>query len=256
MDAGNHNDEGKTPPNYSAVERWFFEMSEGKPLTEGTHTLRPVHENGDYYFMETDDDSEIFLFECRKAEGWDAHIGGSGLLVYHLDWSMRPAGESTSAGKVVKAWDRWDMNEANARPDHQCIDLIEPDPEARQRYQTAVKNRNYAAIYALASHAFWPFEDISVYTCDTDPSFTFWSDAASPLGLTDIRRKRRRKRHFHRLQRPGGQGSCRENRQPGRLPGRLHHPVEQPGPVLYREQRDPLRPGRCRPADRGRSQSL
>ena len=188
MDAGNHNDEGKTPPNYSVVERWFFEMSEGKPLTEGTHTLRPVHENGDYYFMETDDDSEIFLFECRKAEGWDTHIGGSGLLVYHLDWSMRPAGESTSAGKVVKAWDRWDMNEANARPDHQCIDLIEPDPEARQRYQTAVKNRNYAAIYALASHAFWPFEDISVYTCDTDPSFTFWSDAASPLGLTDIRR--------------------------------------------------------------------
>ena len=188
MDAGNHNDEGKTPPNYSAVERWFFEMSEGKPLTEGTHTLRPVHENGDYYFMETDDDSEIFLFECRKAEGWDTHIGGSGLLIYHLDWSMRPAGESTSAGKVVKAWDRWDMNEANARPDHQCIDLIEPDPEARQRYQTAVKNRNYAAIYALASHAFWPFEDISVYTCDTDPSFAFWSDAASPLGLTDIRK--------------------------------------------------------------------
>ena len=188
MDAGNHNDEGKTPPNYSVVERWFFEMSEGNPLTEGTHTLRPVHENGDYYFLETDDDSEIFLFECRKDEGWDTHIGGSGLLIYHLDWSMRPAGESTSAGKVVKAWDRWDMNEANARPDHQCIDLIEPDPEARQRYQTAVKNRNYAAIYALAAHAYWPFEDVSVYTCDTDPSFTFWSDAASPLGLTDIRK--------------------------------------------------------------------
>ena len=188
MDAGNHNDEGKTPPNYSVVERWFFGMSEGKPLTEGTHTLRPVHENGDYYFLETDDDSEIFLFECRKADGWDTHIGGSGLLIYHLDWSMRPAGESTSAGKVVKAWDRWDMNEANARPDHQCIDLIEPDPEARQRYQTAVKNRNYAAIYALAAHAYWPFEDVSVYTCDTDPSFTFWSDAASPLGLTDIRK--------------------------------------------------------------------
>ena len=188
MDAGNHNNDGVTPPNYSVVERWFFGMSEGKQLTEGTHTLRPIHKNGDYYFLETDDDSEIFLFECRKDEGWDAHIGGSGLLIYHLDWSMRPAGESTSAGKVVKAWDRWDMNEVNARPDHQCIDLIEPDPEARQRYQTAVKNRNYPAIYTLASHAYWPFEDVSVYTCDTDPSFTFWSDAASPLGLTDIRR--------------------------------------------------------------------
>ena len=188
MDAGNHNNEGKTPPNYSAVERWFFEMSEGKPLTEGVHTLRPVHENGDYYFMETDDNNEIFLFECRKDEGWDAHIGGNGLLIYHLDWSQRPAGESTSAGKVVKAWERWDLNEVNARPDHQCIDLIEPDPEARQRYQTAVKNRNYQAIYTLASHAYWPFFDASVFTSDTDPSFTFWSGNTSSLGLTDIRR--------------------------------------------------------------------
>ena len=168
MDAGNHNDEGKTPPNYSAVERWFFGMSEGKPLTEGTHTLRPVQENGDYYLMQTDDEDEIFLFECRQANGWDKL--------------------STSAGKVVLAADRWDMNEVNARPDHQCIDLIEPDPEARQKYQTAVKNRNYAAIYTLASHAFWPFEDVSVYTCDTDPAFTFWSETPSPLGLTDIRR--------------------------------------------------------------------
>ena len=187
MDAGNHNDEGKTPPNYSAVERWFFEMSEGEPLTEGTHTLRPVQENGDYYILETDDEREIFLFECRQASGWDKYIGGNGLLIYHIDGSQRPAGESTSAGKTVQAWERWDMNEVNARPDHQCIDLIEPDPDARKQYQTAVKNRNYQAIYTLAPHAFWPFGDTSVFTCDTDPAFTFWSDADSPLGLTDIR---------------------------------------------------------------------
>jgi M6 family metalloprotease-like protein len=187
MDAGNYNDSGRTPPNYSAVERWFFGMSEGRPLTEGRHTLRPVQENGDYYYLETDDD-EVFLFECRQSRGWDAFIGGDGLLVYHIDWSRRPAGESTSAGKVVKAWDRWDLNEVNARPDHQCVDLVEPDPEARQKYQNAVKNRNYAAIYTLASHAFWPFGDNSVFTCDTDPAFLFWSGASSPLGLTDIRR--------------------------------------------------------------------
>ena len=188
MDAGNHNNDGKTPPNYSAVERWFFGMNEGKPLTEGTHTLRPVHENGDFYILETDVEDEIFLIECRRASGWDAYISTSGLLIYHIDYSLRPAGESTSAGRVVTAWDRWDMNELNARPDHQCVDLIEPDPEARQKYQAAVKNRNFAAIYTLATHAFWPYEDASTYTCDTDPAFTFWSGADSPLGLTDIRR--------------------------------------------------------------------
>ena len=188
MDAGNHNDSGRTPPNYSAVERWYFGMGAGTELTKGRHTLRPVQENGDFFYLETDHEDELYLIECREAKGWDAYIGGNGLLIYHIDLSDRPAGESTSSGKVVTALDRWELNEVNARPDHQCVDLIEPDPDARQKYQTAVKNRNYAAIYTLASHAFWPYEDVSIYTCDTDPAFKFWSGADSPLGLSDIRR--------------------------------------------------------------------
>ena len=188
MDAGNYNDRGHTPPNYSAVEHWFFGMSEGRPLEEGSFTLRPVNENGDYLYFLTDNERELYLFECRNAKGWDAYIGGNGLLVYHIDLSERPAGESTSAKKTVTAWDRWDLNEVNANPEHQCVDLIEPDPQARQYYQTAVKNRNYDAIYTLASHAFWPFEDVSIITCETDPAFRFWSGADSPLGIADIRR--------------------------------------------------------------------
>ena len=188
MDAGNYNNSGRTPPNYSVVERWFFGMSEGKALTEGVHTLRPVQENGDFYYLETDNQDEIYLFECRQAKGWDAHIGGNGLLVYHIDCSERPAGESTSQSKVISAWDRWDLNEVNARPDHQCVDLIEPDKDARQKYQTAVKNRNYPAILTLASHAFWPYGDVSIFTCETEPAFKFWNGEDSPLGLSDIRR--------------------------------------------------------------------
>ena len=188
MDAGNYNDSGRTPPNYSAVERWFFEMSEGKELKEGVHTLRPVQENGDFYILKTDHEGEVYLIECRQAKGWDAYIGGSGLLIYHIDKSDLPAGESTTQGKTLSALSRWELNEVNARPERQCVDLIEPDPEARQRYQTAVKNRNYPAILTLASHAFWPFEDYSIYTCDTDPAFKFWSGEDSPLGLSDIRK--------------------------------------------------------------------
>ena len=188
MDAGNYNDSGRTPPNYSAVERWYFGMSEGKALTEGVHTLRPVHENNDFYILLTEDSRELYLLECRQAKGWDAHIGGNGLLIYHLDQTDRPAGESTTQGRVLTAWSRWDLNEVNARPEHQCVDLVEPDPDARQKYQTAVKNRNYPAILTLASHAFWPYGDVSIYTCETDPAFKFWSGEDSPLGISDIRR--------------------------------------------------------------------
>ena len=187
MDAGNYNDNGRTPPGYSALERWYFEMSEGTKLTEGTHTLRPVSENGDYFYLETDNEREIFLFECRRAQGWDAHIGGSGLLIYHVDYSDRPAGESTSAGRVLSAWERWDLNELNARPEAQCADLIEPDAGARQKYQAVVKNKNYDAIITLISHAFWPFGDSDIFSCDSDPAFKFRSGADSPLGLSDIR---------------------------------------------------------------------
>ena len=190
MDAGNHNDSGRTPPNYSAVERWYFGMSAGQPLTEGTHTLRPVQENGDFLYLETDHEDEIYLIECRQATGWDTYIGGNGLLVYHIDLSNRPAGESSSAGKEVTALNRWEMNEANARPDHQCIDLIEPDPAAREQFQNAMKARNYPAIQALASHAFWPWSDVDILTCETDPAFRFWSGEASPIGLASIRRNK------------------------------------------------------------------
>ena len=186
MDAGNYNDNGRTPPGYSALEHWYFNMSEGVELTKGTHTLRPLAEGGKYYYMKTDDDKELYILECRRARGWDAHIGGNGLLIYHVDYSERPAGESISAGRILTAWDRWDLNELNARPERQCADLIEPDPGARQKYQAAVKIKNYEAIYTLASHAFWPYEDNNIFTCDTDPAFKFWSEADSPLGLSDI----------------------------------------------------------------------
>ena len=190
MDAGNYNDDGRTPPNYSAVERWKFGITEGILLTEGTYTLRPVQENGDYYYMPTENEGECFLFECRQAQGWDRYIGGSGLLIYHIDQSNRSAGYSDDIGSNVTAIRRWSLNLVNARPDHQCVDLIEPDPQARTDYQANVKKRDWYSISLLASHAFWPFDGAAIFTCDTDPAFVFWGDDAppSPLGLTDIRR--------------------------------------------------------------------
>ena len=188
MDAGNYNDRGFTPPNYSVAERWYFGMGQGFPLTTGTHTLHPIQENGDYCYYQTDDEGEIFLFECRKEEGWDAHIGGNGLLIYRIDRSERPAGESTTAKKTLSALERWDLNEVNARPDYQCVDLIEPDPLVQEQYRTAVKNRRYETIRLLASHAFWPYDAATVFTSDTDPAFRFRSGTDSPIGLADIRR--------------------------------------------------------------------
>ena len=192
MDSGNYNNRGRTPPNYSAVERWYFKMNEGVELTEGTHTLRPIQDGGAFYILPTDTEGELYLLECRDNKGWDAYIGGSGLLIYHIDDSERATGEAASddhsGEKEVTAHERWDLNQINVSPEHQCADVIEPDPEARRYFQDAAKSRNWDAINALASHAFWPYGDINVFTVDTDPAFRFWSGAEAPLGLADIRR--------------------------------------------------------------------
>ena len=198
MDAGNYNNRGRTPPNYSAVERWYFKMNEGTLLTEGRHTLRPVQENGDFYILPTDTEEEYYLLECREQKGWDAYIGGSGLLIYHIDRSQNPAGQTTGddgTGKVdVTAGRRWELNQVNAWPDHQCIDIIEPAVQARKHFQDAIQSRNYDAIFTLASQAFWPYYDsvfgeVNVFTGDTEPAFRFWSGTASTLGLDAIRRE-------------------------------------------------------------------
>jgi hypothetical protein len=165
------------------VERWFFGIGEGIPLSEGTKILHPVQKDGEYYFMETDDEKEVYLIECRQAQEWDSFIGGSGLLIYHIDWSNRMAGYADDMGREISAARRWELNLVNSCPEHQCVDLIEPDPHARENYQEAYRNRNWNAIKLLATHAFWPDGDFSVYTCDTEPAFVFWSETPSPLGL-------------------------------------------------------------------------
>ena len=179
MDAGNQNNNGKTPPYYNAVERWFFGLDAPKELSLGQHTLRPIHEAGDYYLLPTDDDGECFLLECRQETGWDAYIGGSGLLIYHLDLSKRDAGEG------LTAYERWRQNKVNANPDHQCVDLIEPDPEARAAFVQAFTSQ---ALLSLVPHAVWPYGSYNLFTPVSKPAFRFWSGQESPVSLTGITR--------------------------------------------------------------------
>ena len=175
MDAGNSNNNGNTPPNFSAAERDELGIYEPEILTAGTHVLEPVNIEGKYYKMETGTDGEYFLFECRAEEGWDRYIGGSGLLIYHIDKSGNASGYSQSAGRELTARERWDKYEVNCNPDHQCADLIEALSTAGN-----------------VSQVFFPYStgssDINAFTPLTDPAFVFWDNSQSPLAITSIER--------------------------------------------------------------------
>ncbi len=171
MDHGNYNNNGNTPPNFNAVELEIFGIGEKETLSEGPWSLKPTGTQKRYIRTDTDRRGEYFLFECRAAEGWDKYIGGSGMLIYHVDKSNSQAGYSEQYGEVLTAEERWWYNQVNCNPDHQCVDLVEAVPIAQS-----------------ASQAFWPNGSHTAFAPNTKPAFTFWSGGTPDISIIDIRK--------------------------------------------------------------------
>lgn len=175
MDRGNMNNDGRTPPNYNAVERHILGISLPDTLKAGPYSLGPVNESGEYFISPTDNDGEYFLFECRSQSGWDRYIGGSGMLVYHID---------SSANEVygARACERWLMNgpyanTVNIYHDHQCADLMEADPSAAGDMASAGED---------LSRIFFPYGDRVSFTPATDPAFVSWNGVYADISLEGI----------------------------------------------------------------------
>lgn len=173
MDGGNGNNNGNTPPNFNAIERELLGIAKALPLeTDGQYSLSPVHQSNEFYKMATDVDDEYFLFECRSDAGWDAHIGGSGMLIYHID---------RTKGHIRK----WDItNEVNADASHQCADLIEADG----RKDSFADEKEYVNIAGNVKGVFFPYSDVNMIGPDSTPGLKFWSGGSGRQSVTGIKK--------------------------------------------------------------------
>ena len=118
MDHGNYNNEGRTPPYLTIFERHLLSLV--KPQTvrqEQTLVVGPVQESTHAWLLPTDQAGEDFWLEFRDGSKWDAAIGGSGLVVYHIDKSTSPAGS-------MSAKLRWSTNAVNACATHPCAVFV------------------------------------------------------------------------------------------------------------------------------------
>lgn len=156
MDRGNRNDNGRTPPEFNAIEMEMLGLGTCDTLKSGQYALEPIATSHRYLKALTDNKDEYYLFECRKAEGWDRFIGGEGMLIYHIDKS--------DPGK-------WKTNRVNNDESRQCADLVEACPGA-----------------AVTEQVFFPQPDKKAFCSDSEPAFTFWDGRKSTLALTGIRR--------------------------------------------------------------------
>ena len=121
MDYGPYNNDGNTPPSYSAYERWFMGWIEPTLLnTAATVTLANLNHEGGRACYITEDGSAIsnilrpspstfYMLENRQKSGWDQYIKGSGLMITKVQWSQY----------------KWEYNEVNNDAYSMGVDIIE-----------------------------------------------------------------------------------------------------------------------------------
>lgn len=98
MCSGSHTDAGRTPPTYSAYERFYLGWITPQQLSEkGQYTLLPLASDNQAYLIanqqhnmngKTPSPAEFFLLEYRQQTGWDTYLPGSGMLVWHIDFQQ------------------------------------------------------------------------------------------------------------------------------------------------------------------------
>lgn len=162
MDYGCYNNQGRTPPYLCAIELESLGV-EPIQIGVGKYNLPPIQQKK-FYKIITRNENEYFLFESRGNEKWDSHIGGEGMLVYHIDKSEESAG-------MITASVRWETNTVNTYALHECADLVEAVSDASNIKQV-----------------FFPgVENVTRFTVLTEPHFIDWNLISTGYKLTAIK---------------------------------------------------------------------
>lgn len=104
MDYGNYSNLGRTPPTYSAYDRFFLGwLVPEQESTPGSLTLNPIYQgttppanttNQGFLLSATTHNlvgnnpspNEFFMLEYRQKVGWDTYLPAEGMCVWHIDY--------------------------------------------------------------------------------------------------------------------------------------------------------------------------
>ena len=98
MDSGGYSNQGRTPPSYSAYERFFVgwinpvEIKTPGNMTLDTlttsNTAYVITQNGDHNLNgKSPNPTEFFMLENRQQKGWDAYLPGHGMLITRINYN-------------------------------------------------------------------------------------------------------------------------------------------------------------------------
>ena len=125
MDYGPYNNEGNTPPAYSAFERFFMGWLQPRLITEPENiTLEEINSSNTALMITEGDSANLigndpnpttfYMLENRQQEGWDEHLPGHGMMLTKIQYSLS----------------RWIQNTVNNSSSKMGVDLVEANGKA------------------------------------------------------------------------------------------------------------------------------
>ena len=224
MDAGNYNNDSRTPPFFNMEERillgWEDEATAYREFTANGSMTIPLYDPREgspvAYKTPTDENGEYYVYECRGNGSWDQYLSGHGLLVYHVDKSANHT--ITVRGSTnVKAsllWSNWEAyNAINNNGNHPCFYTVVSSDQ---------NNYNYAPTYVSGRGYMYRDDGDKVVFPGTNTVTSFtptsWSGAASPIS-------------FSQITYPNGEGSV--SLSVSGVPGMDYPVIANPGNGVY-----------------------
>lgn len=157
MDRGSYNNNGNTPPCFSAFERYTLGWLNPRRLSAPENiVLEPLDESNVALLIETANDNEFFILENRRQRGWDAHAGGHGMLIWHIDYDS----------------ELWERNSLNNEYSHQRVDLVEAD--------------RICGDQTRSGDPFPGSGNVRSFTSTSTPAMKTWIGVDPDMPLTDI----------------------------------------------------------------------
>ena len=124
MDYGPYNNDGNTPPAYSAYERFYMGWLTPRLLIDKEQVTLHNINNGTGESLLISESNKLpsvgwnpvpkvfYMLEARKKEGWDEFLPGAGMLITKIQYSQS----------------KWQGNTVNNDPDNMGVDILEAKP--------------------------------------------------------------------------------------------------------------------------------
>lgn len=172
MSGGSYLGEGKTPPCYTAWERWTCGWTTPQTLADkdmDVSNVKPLSENGNTYVIyNAGNDNEYYLLENRQQTGWDINLPSHGLMVTHVDYDKNLF-DNNVVNTIVTQGDGY--YEMGLRNDHQRLTILHADNDDASSYY----DYNGNLVTTAETHDLYPYNGLDSVTNLSTPAATVYN---------------------------------------------------------------------------------